>query len=72
MAAYTLDVDDLAGVPEEEYMLPVAELRGSIEFVYSWDPPTPNAEDYWNAVGKRVLRRRCWLHRQTRRHQAGR
>jgi hypothetical protein len=52
---YTLDVNDLAGVPEEEYMLPVAELRGSIEFVYSWDPPTPNAEDYWNAVGKRVF-----------------
>ncbi len=50
---FVMDADDLAGVPEEEYMIPVEELRGRVEFVYAWDQPTANADDYWNALAKR-------------------
>jgi Domain of Unknown Function with PDB structure (DUF3857)/Transglutaminase-like superfamily len=51
--SYLLDANDLPGVPEEEYMLPVADIRGVMEFIYAVDTPTKNPQDYWNTVAKR-------------------
>jgi Domain of Unknown Function with PDB structure (DUF3857) len=50
---FTMDLDNLAGVPEEDYMLPVDELRGRVEFMYAWDPISQNPDEFWNNVGKK-------------------
>lgn len=50
---FTMDLDNLSGVPEEEYMLPVDELRGRVEFMYAWDTISQNPDEFWNNVGKK-------------------
>jgi hypothetical protein len=50
--SYTLDVNDITGVPEEDYMLPVEELRGRVEFLYTLQNVTNNPKDFWDAYAK--------------------
>jgi hypothetical protein len=50
--SYVLDIQDMAGLEEEEFMLPEEELRGRVEFIFRDDEPTPNPKDYWDKVGK--------------------
>jgi hypothetical protein len=50
--SWTLDVNDIAGVPEEDYMLPGDELRGRLEFFFSSDEHPKVAKEYWDKVAK--------------------
>jgi hypothetical protein len=50
--SWALDVHDVAGLPDEEYMLPEDELRGHLEFVYSNEQRSKDAKLYWDNVAK--------------------
>lgn len=50
--SYALDIQDMAGLEDEEFMLPEEELRGRVEFLYTDEQHTPNPKDYWDKVGK--------------------
>ncbi len=52
--SYTLDVSDVPGLPDEEYMLPVNELRGKVEFVYSREEHTKESKEYWDRIAKNM------------------
>src|SRR5579863_284674 len=47
-----MDVNDIAGLPDEEYMLPEDELRGHVEFIYTNEDHPADAKAYWNRVAK--------------------
>lgn len=47
---YTLDVQDVMPIPDEEYMPPVQSLLERVEFYYS---PYFTKEDYWQHEGSR-------------------
>jgi hypothetical protein len=46
--SFELDIDNVQGLPEEQYMLPASELRGRVEFIYSGEIHFPAAKDYWD------------------------
>ncbi len=48
----SLDLNDIPGLPDEDYMLPEDELRGHVEFIYTNEEHPVNAEEYWNRVAK--------------------
>jgi hypothetical protein len=50
--SYSLEVHDIPGVPDEDYMLPEDEIRGHIEFIYSDEEHPKDAKVYWDAVAK--------------------
>jgi hypothetical protein len=50
--SYSLDVNDIQGVPEEDFMLPEDELQGHVEFVYTQEDHPPDAREYWNKAAK--------------------
>jgi hypothetical protein len=50
--SWSLEVKDIQGMPDEEYMLPVDELRGHVEFIYDKDQHFPEAKQYWDVVAK--------------------
>jgi Domain of Unknown Function with PDB structure (DUF3857) len=50
--SWTLDVNDIVGLPEEDYMLPVDELRGRVEFSYTREEHPKEAKAYWDLVAK--------------------
>jgi hypothetical protein len=50
--SWTLDVHDVQGLPDEDYMLPEDELRGLVEFIYSFEQHPKDAKQYWDAVAK--------------------
>lgn len=50
--SWTLDVNDIAGVPEEDYMLPGDELRGRLEFFLDSDDHPKDSKQYWDNVAK--------------------
>jgi hypothetical protein len=50
--AWAMDVSDVPGLPEEEYMLPLNEVRGRIEFYYTREKHTADPKQYWDIVAK--------------------
>ena len=50
--SFQLDIDNVQGVPEEQYMLPPSEVRGRVEFIYSTEMHYPAAKDYWDRNAK--------------------
>uniref|UniRef100_E6QI70 DUF3857 domain-containing protein n=1 Tax=mine drainage metagenome TaxID=410659 RepID=E6QI70_9ZZZZ len=51
---YTLDVSDIAAIPEEEYMPPLSSLIAQVEFYYT---PYTTMDEFWNHEGGRWSRR---------------
>jgi hypothetical protein len=51
-ASWAMDVSDVPGLPEEEFMLPLNEVRGRIEFYYTRERNTGNVKQYWDTVAK--------------------
>lgn len=51
--SFAMDVNNVQGIPEEDYMPPIDELRGHVEFVYMKDEPTKDPKEYWDKVAKR-------------------
>ncbi len=50
--SWAMDVKDIPGVPEEDYMLPLSELRGWLEFYYSDEPYPTDPQKYWDHVAR--------------------
>ena len=52
---YSMDVHDIAGLTDEEYMPPEATLEATVEFFYrSQDEPADDTPvKYWNRIGKK-------------------
>jgi len=50
--SWAMDVADVPGLPEEDYMLPMNEVRGRIEFYYTRERHTADAKQYWDIVAK--------------------
>ncbi len=50
--SWALDLENIPGLPEEENMLPLDELRSRLEFYYAQLQPAQNPQDYWNRVAK--------------------
>jgi hypothetical protein len=50
--SWTLDVNDVPGLPDEDYMLPEDELRGLVEFIYTYEEHPKDAKQYWDTVAK--------------------
>lgn len=50
---FVLDLENLPGIPEEEYMMPVDELRGRVEFIYAWNELSKDPQEFWNNMGKK-------------------
>lgn len=50
---WAMDVNNIQGLPEEEYMPPEQELRGRIQWIYLKDEPTKEPKEYWDKVAKR-------------------
>ena len=50
--SWAMDVADVPGLPEEDFMLPLNEVRGRIEFYYTNDHHTGDAKQYWDNIAK--------------------
>jgi len=50
--SFALDINDMPGLEEEEFMLPEDELRGRVEFAYSDEEHSQNTKEYWDHVAK--------------------
>jgi hypothetical protein len=50
--SYLLDINNIAGLPDEDFMLPEDELRGRIEFVYSMEDRAKDVKEYWDRAAK--------------------
>jgi hypothetical protein len=50
--SWILDVTDIPGLPEEEFMLPADELRGRVEFSYTREEHPKESKLYWDLVAK--------------------
>jgi hypothetical protein len=51
--SWALDVNDIEGLPEEDYMLPADELRGRVQFMYVRADHPKEAKSYWDQEAKR-------------------
>ena len=51
---YTMDIHDVAGLEEEEYMPPASALQVHVDFYYANPnaPPNETPEKFWNRMGK--------------------
>jgi hypothetical protein len=52
--SFALDVSDVQGLPDEEYMLPVDELRGKVQFMYTREDHPSESKSYWDRVAKNM------------------
>jgi hypothetical protein len=52
--SFALDVNDVQGLPDEEFMLPEDELRGKIEFIYVEEEHPKESREYWDRVAKNM------------------
>ena len=52
--SYALDVSDVPGLPDEDYMLPVDELRGKVQFMYTLEEHPKDSKEYWDRVAKNM------------------
>ncbi len=50
--SWALDLENIPGLPEENNMLPVEELRSRLEFFYTRTQHTQDAQEYWNRIAK--------------------
>jgi hypothetical protein len=50
--SWTLDVNDIAGIPVEDHMLPPEELRGRVEFFMDSAEHPKDSKEYWDKVAK--------------------
>jgi hypothetical protein len=50
--SWAMDVADVPGLPEEDFMLPLNEVRGRIEFYYTRENHTGDTKQYWDNVAK--------------------
>lgn len=50
--SWALDVNGIPGLPDEPYMLPTRELRGHVEFFYTYEKHPPDSDLYWNQLAK--------------------
>ena len=50
--SWAMDVNDVPGLPEEDFMLPLNEVRGRIEFYYTQERHTADAKQYWDNIAK--------------------
>jgi hypothetical protein len=50
--SWTMDVSNIPGLPEEDYMEPRAELTSWLQFFYSRTQFTANPKDYWDRIAK--------------------
>ena len=50
--SWALDISDVPGLPEEDYMMPVDELRGHVEFFYTQEKHPADAKEYWDQIAK--------------------
>jgi hypothetical protein len=50
--SWALDVNDVEGAPEEEYMLPVDEVRGRVQFSYVREEHPKEAKMYWDQFAR--------------------
>ena len=55
--SWALEVHDILGLPDEEYMLPEDELRGHVEFSYTDEQHPKDSKIYWDAVAKEMIQR---------------
>jgi hypothetical protein len=53
--SFALDVNDVAGLPDEDFMLPKDELRGKIQFIYLEEEHPKESKEYWDRVAKRMF-----------------
>jgi uncharacterized protein DUF3857 len=53
--SWALDVRDIPGVPDEDYMLPEDEIRGLVEFIYTREQHTADAKLYWDTAAKEMI-----------------
>ena len=51
--SFAMDVSDIQGVPEEEYMVPVEELRARVTFIYTTEETTKDPKEFWDRVAKK-------------------
>jgi hypothetical protein len=52
--SFVLDVNDVQGLPNEEFMLPEDELRGKIQFVYVEEEHPKESKEYWDKIAKNM------------------
>ena len=50
--SWALEVHDVPGLPDEEFMLPEDELRGHVEFVYTDEDHPKDSKIYWDTVAR--------------------
>jgi len=50
--SWALDLENIPGLPEEEYMLPLEELRSRLEFFYTNTQHAQESQEYWNRIAK--------------------
>ncbi len=50
--SWALDINNVPGVPEEDYAMPVNELRGHVEFFYTQEKHPADSKLYWDQVAK--------------------
>jgi hypothetical protein len=50
--SFVLDIQDMPGLQDEEFMLPEDELRGRVEFLYSNEEHSKDPKEYWDRVAK--------------------
>jgi hypothetical protein len=52
-----LEARNIPAFQTEDFMPPENELKGRVDFVYSYDPPEPDKDKFWKQVGKRRYER---------------
>ncbi len=50
--SWSLDMNDIPGLPDEEFMLPEGELRGHGEFFYTKEEHPKDSKIYWDTAAK--------------------
>jgi hypothetical protein len=50
--SYALDINDVAGLADEDFMLPQDELRGRVEFIYTREEYAKDSKEYWDRIAK--------------------
>jgi hypothetical protein len=49
-----LEVNNVPAFPTEDYMPPVNELKSRVDFTYSYENPTLDAQKFWLEAGKKM------------------
>jgi Domain of Unknown Function with PDB structure (DUF3857) len=60
-----LEARNVPAFQTEEFMPPENELKSRVDFVYSYDPPAADNDQFWKQVGKRRNDQRRWWRNST-------